>query len=80
MERCDYYINKALEEGIAKECIFFIGNKCDVDHPPAEKAQDLAKKYEVEYRECSAKEDQGVVDVFNKLAKNLAQKYGEHMA
>ena len=39
-------------------------------------AKDLAKKYEVEYRECSAKEDSGVVDIFNQLAKNLAQTHG----
>ena len=35
IERCDYYLNKALEEGISKECIFFIGNKSDMEHAPA---------------------------------------------
>ena len=44
-ERCDYYINKALEEGIAKECIFFVGNKSDVEHQPPEIAKNLAEKY-----------------------------------
>ena len=47
VERCDYYLNKALEEDIAKECIFFVGNKSDMEHAPAEKAKDLASKYEV---------------------------------
>jgi hypothetical protein len=42
-----------------------------MEHPPAERAKELAQKYEVQYEECSAKEDQGVETVFNKLAKNL---------
>jgi len=32
IEKCDYYINKALEENIPKECIFLVGNKSDVIH------------------------------------------------
>jgi small GTP-binding protein len=35
VERSDYYVNKALEEGISKECIFFVGNKSDIEHQPA---------------------------------------------
>lgn len=53
-----------------------LGNKSDVEHPDCERAKDLAGKYEVQYGECSAKEGEGVVDVFNKLTNNLAKKIG----
>ena len=53
-----------------------MGNKSDVEHSDCERAKDLAGKYEVQYGECSAKEGEGVVDIFNKLANNLAQKMG----
>ena len=53
-----------------------MGNKSDVEHQPAEQAQGLAEKYGVRFEECSAKEGTGVVDIFNKLARTLAEKYG----
>jgi hypothetical protein len=31
-ERCDYYLTKALEENIPKECVYLVGNKSDVMH------------------------------------------------
>ena len=77
VERCDYYLNKALEEGIHKECIFLVGNKKDVEHGEPEKAREMAKRYEVQYEECSAKENEGVVELFNKLAGHLAKLHGD---
>jgi small GTP-binding protein len=32
LERCDFYLNKALEENIPKECIYLLGNKSDLEH------------------------------------------------
>lgn len=54
-----------------------MGNKHDVEHPEPEKAKELAGRYEVNYEECSAKEDKGVVELFNKLALHLANQYGD---
>ena len=54
-----------------------MGNKKDVQHENPEKAREMAKKYEVQYEECSAKENEGVVELFNKLAVNLAKMHGD---
>ncbi len=60
IERCDYYLSKAQEENIPKECIFLIGNKSDIEQNSADKGKHLAGRYEVNYEECSAKEGNGV--------------------
>ena len=45
LERCDYYINKALEENVPKECIYLVGNKSDIPHEQAEAGKAFAQKY-----------------------------------
>lgn len=49
LERCDYYLNKALEENVPKDCIYLVGNKNDIPHSDNEKGKELAAKYEVNY-------------------------------
>jgi GTPase SAR1 family protein len=49
LERCDYYINKAIEENVPKECIFLVGNKMDIPHEGAEAGKELAARYEINY-------------------------------
>lgn len=39
LERCDYYISKALEENVPKECIFLVGNKIDIPHEGTERGK-----------------------------------------
>jgi len=34
-----------------------VGNKKDVEHEVPEKAKEMAGRYEVQYEECSAKEN-----------------------
>lgn len=76
LERCDYYINKALEENVPKECIFLVGNKTDIPHDGSEAARDLAQKYEINYDECSAKEGTKVVEIFDGLGAKLVKQFG----
>lgn len=45
LERCDYYISKALEERVPKECVFLVGNKADIPHESAAAGKDLAARY-----------------------------------
>jgi len=49
IERCDYYLAKALEENIPSECIYFVGNKSDVKHEKNVRASELAERYKVQY-------------------------------
>ena len=39
INRCDYYIQKALEQNITKDCIYLVGNKSDISKMPSETAR-----------------------------------------
>jgi Ras-related protein Rab-5C len=77
LERCEYYVNRALEENIPKECVILVGNKDDVPHEHSNLGKDFADKYEVQYKECSAKEGTNIIEVFDELAARLVRSFGD---
>ncbi len=58
--------------------IFLIGNKIDNDRyreVSQEEGEEFAKKYKIEFFECSAKTNLNIDDIFTKISIILAQKH-----
>ena len=70
LTKCEYYIDKALEEEIEKECIVLVGNKGDIEgcEENQKAGEEFAEKFGIKYKTVSAKEGTNVIEVFNAVS------------
>lgn len=77
LEKCEYYLNKAIEENIPRECIYLVGNKKDIlKNLTVEEGRSLAERFEINYEECSALDGTNISDIFDRLGHKMIGCYG----
>ena len=71
------WINKIKEEASESVSIILVGNKCDLKEErliPYEEAEKLAKEFNINYFECSAKTGENINVAFNDLIEQMVEK------
>lgn len=75
----NYFIFRFAKEGVLR---FLVGNKCDLEHKRQvtyDQGKDLAKQYNIQFLETSAKDTVNIDELFVSCAKNFLEKQNSNV-